>query len=166
MGLSKNQKKNLTILENIAFVFGFVFIMYNLVSTYGVFMYNSIHGEGYLGSIINPIRNHDYYVSLVSVIFILNATLVLWEIISLIFQLSKQEKNNTQQRSHKYKSIFKKVTVHYKSSFLALLIIELLPKIILIHTFGLWLPHFQKFQLFTVNLSWYSWIYGYLCFEF
>jgi sterol desaturase/sphingolipid hydroxylase (fatty acid hydroxylase superfamily) len=32
--------------------------------------------------------------------------------------------------------------------------------------FWIWLPHFQKFQLFTVNLSWYSWIYGYFCWEF
>jgi sterol desaturase/sphingolipid hydroxylase (fatty acid hydroxylase superfamily) len=82
-----------------------------------------------------------------------------------IIQLLKEERGNT-QGYHKYKLIFKKVSVHYKSSFLAMLIHELLPKLILFHMFWIWLPHFQKLQLFTVNLQWYSWIYGYLCWEF
>ncbi|HJP64612.1 MAG TPA: hypothetical protein VJ844_14295, partial [Mucilaginibacter sp.] len=50
--------------------------------------------------------------------------------------------------------------------FLGLLANNLLPKVILVHMFWVWLPWFQKFQFFTVSLSWYGWIYGYLCWEF
>ena len=165
MSLLKKLNKNLPIIENTVFVLAFAFIMYNLVSTYGLFLFNSIKGEGYLGAIIHPLQRHQYYISIITVIFIVNATLVLWEILSLVFQLSKQE-SGQKKGAHLYKSIFKKVAVHYKSSFLALLVIQLLPKVILIHMFWIWLPHFQKLQLFTVGLSWYCWIYGYLCFEF
>ncbi|HTD39097.1 MAG TPA: sterol desaturase family protein [Mucilaginibacter sp.] len=165
MSSTKKINKTLRIIENVVFVFAFGFIMYELISTYGVYIYDSIKGKGYLGAIIDPIRTHQYYISIVSIIIILNSTFVLWEIVVFIIELLKQERGKT-QGYHKYKLIFKKVSVHYKSSFLAMLIHELLPKVILFHMFWIWLPHFQKFQLFTVNLSWYSWIYGYFCWEF
>jgi sterol desaturase/sphingolipid hydroxylase (fatty acid hydroxylase superfamily) len=164
MGLAK-QNKNLRIIENVIFVFAVGFIMYSLVATYGIYIYDSIKGKGYIGAIINPFLNHQYYISIVSALIILNTTFVIWEILSLVIQLLRQERGNTQGYP-KYKLIFKKVSVHYKSSFLAMLIHQLLPKLILYHMFWIWLPHFQKLQLFTVNLAWYSWIYGYLCWEF
>ena len=165
MDSAKKLNKNWRIIENVIFVFAFGFIMYNLVSNYWVYVYDSIKGKGYIGAIVDPFVTHQYYMSVVSVIIIVNATLVLWEILSFIIQVLKQERNNT-EGYNKYKLIFKKVAVNYKSSFLALLVVELLPKLILFHTFWIWLPHFQKFQLFTINLTWYSWIYGYLCWEF
>src|SRR5579863_2710398 len=58
------------------------------------------------------------------------------------------------------------MAVNYKSSFLALLLQEFLPKVILLHMAAVWLPHFQRLQLFTINLHWYSWLYAYLCWEF
>lgn len=165
MRFTKKLNRNWRIIENVIFVFAFGFIMYNLVSTYGLYVFDSIKGKGYVGAIVDPILTHQYYMSVVSAIIILNATLVLWEILSFIIQVLKQERNNT-QGYNKYKLIFKKVSVNYKSSFLALSVHELLPKLILFHMFWIWLPHFQKLQIFTINLTWYSWIYGYLCWEF
>lgn len=165
MATAKKPDRNLRVAENVIFIFAFGFIMYKLLSEYGLYIYDSIKGKGYLGAIIDPFLTHQYFMSLASVIIILNATLILWEILSFMIQVSKQERNSTPGYS-KYKTIFKKVAENYKSSFIALLVIELLPKLILFHTFWIWLPHFQKLQLFTVNLTWYGWAYGYLCWEF
>ncbi len=164
MSSTKKLSKNWRITENVIFVFAFGFIMYSLISTYGLYVYDSIKGKGYIGAIIDPILSHQYYLSIVSVIIILNSTCVLWEMVLFIIHLSKQESGNMHWFD-RYKFIFKKVLVNYKPSFLALLIYQLLPKLILLHMFWIWLPHVQRFALFTVNLKWYSWIYAYLCWE-
>jgi sterol desaturase/sphingolipid hydroxylase (fatty acid hydroxylase superfamily) len=165
MSSTKKLNKNLRIIENVIFVLAFGFIMYHLITSYGLYIYDSIKGKGYIGAIIDPIFTHEYYISVVSILIILSATCVLWEILSFIVQLLKQERGSAQSYD-KYKVIFKKVSVNYKPSFLALLIHQLLPKLILINMFWIWLPHIQKFALFTVNLKWYSWIYAYLIWEF
>jgi sterol desaturase/sphingolipid hydroxylase (fatty acid hydroxylase superfamily) len=164
MRFTKKLGKNLRTAENIIFIMAFGLIMYQLISSYGLHVYNSIKGKGYLGSVIDPIVNHQYSVGAASVIIILNSTLFLWEIISLIVQLLKQEGSNT-RGYNKYKLIFKKFSVSYKSAFLAMVVLEFLPKLILLNMFWIWLPHFQKIALFTINLKWYSWIYAYLCYE-
>jgi len=161
----KKLSGNWKILENVVFVFAFAFIMYQLCSGYLLYFYNSIKGKGFIEAVIAPIGKHDYYKSVMALIILLNATCVLWEILSLIMLLLKQESGSLQGYS-KYKYVFKKVLVNYKPSFLALLITELLPMLLLIHMFWIWLPYFQKIRLFTINLKWYSWIYAYLCFEF
>ncbi len=161
MGFTKKLNINWRIIENVIFVFAFGFIM----SDYWLYIYHSAKGKGFISAFIDPISTRDYYKSVVAIIILLNAACVLWEIFSLIIQLLKQERGNT-QGYNKYKLIFKKVLVNYKPSFLALLIMELLPKLLLIHVFWIWLPHFQKIRLFTINLKWYSWIYAYFCFEF
>jgi len=166
MSFAKKLNKNLAITENVIFIGAFGFIIYNLVTTYGLYIYKSIKGGGYFSAIVDPVLKHQYYISIISLIVLLNATLVLWEILLFTVQSFKQEKDSAARGYHKYRPVFKKVAVHYKSSFLALVIHEVLPKIILIHMFWIWLPHFQKLQLFTINLQWYSWIYGYICWEF
>jgi sterol desaturase/sphingolipid hydroxylase (fatty acid hydroxylase superfamily) len=162
---TKKLNKNWRIAENAIFVFAFGFIMYNMVSTYGLDVYHSIKGKGFIGTIIHPFLMHKYYVSVVSIIVIVNTSCILWEILSFITHLLKQESGST-KGYNKYKLVFKQVAVSYKSSFLALIIYQLLPKLILLHMFWIWLPHIQKFVLFTVNVQWYSWIYAYLCWEF
>ncbi|HWD86803.1 MAG TPA: sterol desaturase family protein [Mucilaginibacter sp.] len=165
MSFTKKLNKPLRIAENVVFLCGFVFIMYSLISTYGVYMYRSIKGEGYLGAILDPIKTHLYYVSAVSIVIIVNATLVLWEIMVFIVKTLK-DKSHVQGKAVGYKAIFKKFSIRYKSTFLGLLASRLLPKVFLVHMFWVWLPWFQKFQFFTTGLNWYSWIYGYLCWEF
>src|SRR5882672_9739899 len=96
MNSTKKLKKNLRIIENVIFVFAIGFIMYNLISMYGIYIYDSIKGKGYIGAIIYPIATHQYYISIVSIIIILNTTCLLWEILSFIIQLLKQERGNTQ----------------------------------------------------------------------
>src|SRR6185312_6444881 len=149
MATARKPDENLRVTENVIFIFAFGFIMYKLLAEYGLYVYDSIKGKGYIGAIIGPFISRQYYMSIVSVIVILNTTLVLWEILSFIIQVLKQERNSA-PGYNKYKAIFKKVSENYKSSFLALLVIELLPKLILFHTFWIWLPHFLKLQLFTI----------------
>lgn len=166
MSFTRNLNKNWKIFENVIFILAFGFILYGLITSYWQYIYDSIQGKGYLGAIIDPILSHEYYRSFISVIIILNSTCVLWEIVLFTIELIKQERVNTHGFSG-YKSIFKKVAVNYKSSFLTFLMIhQLLPKLILLHMFWIWFPYIQKFGLFTTNLQWYSWIYGYLIWEF
>jgi sterol desaturase/sphingolipid hydroxylase (fatty acid hydroxylase superfamily) len=165
MSFKEKQDKNRAIIENVLFVFAFGFIMYTLVSRYWFNIYNSIDGKGYFGALIDPVSTHEYYKIFVTAVLMLNATGILWEILSLIMLLLKQERSNTHGYA-KYKRIFNTVLVNYKPSFLALLILELLPKLILVHMFWIWLPHLQRIGLFTINLKWYSWIYAYVCWEF
>ena len=165
MGFTEKLRKSAGITENVIFVFAFGFIMYQLILSYGGRAYGSLKGHGYLATIINPILKHQYSLSAAAVIIILNSTLFLWEIASLMIQLVKQEGSNAKGYD-KYKLVFKKFLVSYKSPFLALLVLEFLPRLVTLNVFWLWLPHIQKMGFFTINLEWYSWIYGYLCYEF
>src|SRR5471030_259537 len=164
MSFTKKLNINWRIIENVIFVFAFGFIMYKLIGDYWLYVYNSVKDKGFIRAVVDPISSHNYYESVIAIIIMLNVTYLLWEILSSVMLLLKQESDIPGYS--KYKLIFKKVLINYKPSFLALLITELLPKLFLIHMFWIWLPHFQKIRLFTINLQWYSWIYAYLCFEF
>src|ERR1700761_6375673 len=153
MRFTKKLGMNLRTAENVIFILAFGLIMYQLISEYGLQVYDSIKGKGYIGSVTDPIISHQYSVGAGAIIIILNSTLFLWEIISLAVQLLKQEGNNT--GDNKYKLIFKKFSVSYKSAFLSMLVLEFLPKLILLNMFWIWLPHIQKIALFTINLKWY-----------
>ena len=111
MAQVKKLDKNLRIAENAIFIFAFGFIMYKLLSTYGLYMYSSIKGKGYLGAIIDPIFTNQYYISAVSIIIILNTSCLLWEIFSLIVQLFRQSKG-VKPGYQKYKQIFKSISVN------------------------------------------------------
>ncbi len=165
MRFTEKQRKNLSIAENLIFVLAFGLIMYQLISDYGLQVYNSLKGKGFLGTIIYPIENKQYYFSITAGIIILNSTLFIWEIVSFIILLLKEERDRP-KGYQKYKGVIKKFSINYKSSFLAFLVHEIYPKLILLNMFWIWLPHIQKIGFFTINLAWYSWIYGYVCYEF
>jgi len=165
MTFRKKLDSSWKIIENVIFVLAFGFIMYQLVFGYWLSLYNSVKSRGIIGALIEPISSHNYYQSIIAIITIITFIYLVWEILSLIIQLFKQDKGNLTSY-HKYKFVFKEVLVNYKPSFLALLLSEFLPKLFLIHMFWVWLPHFQRMQLFTINLKWYSWIYAYICLEF
>jgi sterol desaturase/sphingolipid hydroxylase (fatty acid hydroxylase superfamily) len=165
MRFTKKLSKNLRTAENVIFILAFGLIMYQLISSYGRQVYDSIKGKGYVGSITGPIGDHQYSIGIAAVIIVLNSTLFIWEIIAFIVQLSKQKRTGT-KGYNRYKLIYKKFSVNYKSSFLALLIHEIYPRLILLNMFWIWLPHIQKIGFFTINLTWYGWIYGYICYEF
>ena len=164
MRFTKKLTKYRGIIENVIFLLAFGFIMYDLISNYWKYIYESIKGKGVFGALIDSVSTRHYYVGIVAIIFILNASCLLWEILSFIAQLLKQEQEK--KGYQRYRLIFKKLSVNYKPSFLSLTFYELLPKIFLIHMFWVWQPHFQKLALFTTNLEWYSWIYAFICWEF
>jgi len=155
-------KKNLYRIENLIFVAAFGFILYKMV--YGLHIRMSLKGNGLFAGIVQQIAKHQYYITLISFIIFVNSSLVLWEIFSFFVLSFKTEREA--KGADKYKRIFRKVRLHYKSSFLALLVTNLLPKLIVVPVFWVWFSHFKGLQLFTVNLKWYSWVYGYFCWEF
>jgi len=164
MSSSAKLNRNLRVTENVIFIFAFGFIMYKLVSSYGHYVYDSIKGKGYIGAVIEPFKKHEYYTSVASILVIVNSTFILWEIITFIIRVLKQDGGNT-TGLQKYRLIFKNVSTNYKPSFLSLLIHQLLPKLLLVNMFWIWLPTIQKLAPFTTNLQWYSWIYAYICWE-
>ena len=113
MSFTKKLHINWRIIENVIFVFAFGFIMYKLISDYWLYIFNSAKGKGFIGAVIHPILNHNYYKSILAIIIMLTVTYLLWEVLSLIILLLKQESGNTPGYS-KYKLIFKKALVHYK----------------------------------------------------
>ena len=157
-------KKKLYRIENLIFVVAFAFILYKMVSAYGLRIGMSVKGKGLFAGIAEQIAKHQYYIMLVSFIVFINSSLILWEILSFFVQVFKNER--AAKGADKYKRIYRKVRLHYKSSFLALLVTNLLPKLIVVPVFWIWFSQFKGLQLFTVNLKWYSWIYGYICWEF
>src|ERR1700743_3608335 len=110
MRFTKKLGKNLRTAENVIFILAFALIMYQLIKGYGRQVYDSIKGKGFIGSVIDPIVNHQFSVSAGAIIIILNSTLFIWEILALITQLLKQEEGNT-KGYNKYKLIFKKFSV-------------------------------------------------------
>ncbi|HJP62873.1 MAG TPA: sterol desaturase family protein [Mucilaginibacter sp.] len=164
MSLIKKLKKNWRSIENVIFVFAIGFVMYSLLSSYWSYIRSSVHGKGYWGAVIKPFLSHDYHMSAIAVMIILNTTLVLGEIIFFIIHISRHEGKGLKGRN-RLKAVFTKLSINYKPSFLAMLIHQLLPKLILINMFWIWAPYFQKFALFTVSLTWYNWIYAYICWE-
>src|ERR1700733_5728526 len=105
MSFTKKLNINWRVIENVIFVVAFGFIMYKLISDYWLYIYNSVKGKGFIGAVVDPISTGDYYKSAVAIIIMLNATCLLWEILSLIILLLKQERGNTPGNS-KYKLIF------------------------------------------------------------
>src|ERR1700759_5621538 len=102
MRFTEKQRKNLRITENVVFLLAFGLIMYQLISGYGLQVYDSIKGKGFIGSITDPIANHQYSFAITSAIIILNSTLFIWEIIAFIVQLLKQQRTDI-TRYNKYK---------------------------------------------------------------
>ncbi|MFB9844274.1 sterol desaturase family protein [Mucilaginibacter ginsenosidivorans] len=164
MNFTKKLSKNWRIAENAFFVFAFGFVMYNLATTYWHYIHGSEKSKGFISAVTMSMANHEYYVSVVFVMVIINTTLVSGEILWFITRLLKQEKGKTKGWD-RYKQAFNEMSVSYKSSFLAMLIHQLLPKLVLINMFWIWAPYFQKFALFTISLTWYNWIYAYICWE-
>src|SRR5437868_8748224 len=140
MNFPGKQHRFLAIIENIIFAGGFVYIFYNLLTTYGITLYNSVKGKGYWGAIIGSFRTHQYTDTLISVIILLNATFFIVEIFSLLIKVLKDGIGKSNGEKYDIKSAFKEISIHYKSSFLALLIHDFLPKLILIHMFWVWVP--------------------------
>jgi len=164
LSFAKKLTNNWKIVENVIFVIAFGLVMYKLVSEYWYYIHDSVKGKGYISAILGPFATRDYYMSAVAAMIIVNTTLILFEVISFVTRLFRQYRGNAGSY-RKYKFIFKKLSVTYKPSFLAMLIHEILPKLILINMFWIWLPSFQKFAPFVVGLQWYCWIYAYVCWE-
>ena len=95
MSSSAKLNRNLRVTENVIFIFAFGFIMYKLVSSYGHYLYDSIKGKGYIGAVIEPFQKHEYYTSVASILVIVNSTFILWEIITFIIRVLKQDAGNT-----------------------------------------------------------------------
>jgi hypothetical protein len=107
-----------------------------------------------LGRDHRPPATNQYCDSLISLLLLLNITFVIVEVFTLVTSKLKGAMDKIDRWKYNFRVAFKQVSVHYKSSFLALLVHDFLPKLILVRIFWVWMPHFQKLQLFPVNLEW------------
>ena len=107
MRIAKKLNKGLTLIENILFVCGFGFIIYNLMVTYGHYVSASLKGKGLWATVNDTIATQQYYILFVSLIILLNSSLLLWEVGSFLVQLIKQDRGNAGGRLTSVKTIFR-----------------------------------------------------------
>jgi sterol desaturase/sphingolipid hydroxylase (fatty acid hydroxylase superfamily) len=140
---------------------------------------------GYLNDMADPIQKKIYYQSVMALLSMLTTFFLLVEMIRLFIKMHPFKNFNykvaTLKLSMTGKPFIKRVDIlfdrirkvsfvkeffrRYKSTFLAKVFNEYISKLIIIFVYIEMMPFFQQFALFTVDRSWYGWLYAYLMWE-
>jgi sterol desaturase/sphingolipid hydroxylase (fatty acid hydroxylase superfamily) len=149
--------------ENIVFIGAFGYIAYGWIS--GLFQYTllTVAGKGFIEDFTKPAKTKEYYLTILSVVALFISIFTVWEICLLVVEGLK--KDIAKRGVNKAVSVFKYVAKCFKPTFLAALISEFLPKLIMIDIFWKIQPLFRHLSLFKINFEWYSWLYAYLVWE-
>ena len=190
MSLHLSTKPQLRLLwrwiENLLFLFFAVTIIYVTINDFMNGTWKSVLGMGFAGDLYDPIKKKAFYQSVLTLLSILTTFFLLLEMLRLFIQLNpfknavirwKEWSVAVKDKSIKDKiaSIFQHLQQsrflreffrRYKSNFLARVFNEYISKAIVIFVYLQMMPFFSKFALFTINNSWYSWLYAYLMWEF
>jgi sterol desaturase/sphingolipid hydroxylase (fatty acid hydroxylase superfamily) len=159
----KAGKKIWKYFENIIFIGSFGYIVYAWYN--GLFQYvlQTFQGKGFIEDFTKPMKTKEYYITFLSVVALFISVFTVWEIFLLVLEGFRKYKAD--KGFAKAVSIFKYVARCFKSIFLAAMISEFLPKLIMIDIFWKIQPLFNNLSLFKINFAWYSWIYAYLVWE-
>ena len=190
MSLHLSTKPQLRLLwrwiENLLFLFFAVTIIYVTINDFMNGTWKSVLGMGFAGDLYDPIKKKAYYQSVLTLLSILTTFFLLLEMLRLFIQLNpfknavirwKEWSVAVKDKSIKDKiaSIFQHLQQsrflreffrRYKSNFLSRIFNEYISKLIVIFVYLQMMPFFAKFALFTINESWYGWLYAYLMWEF
>jgi len=156
-------KKYWRYIENLIFIGSFGYIAYAWYN--GLFQYILLtcKGKGFIEDFSKPMKTKEYYISLLSIVALFISVFTVWEIFLLVLEAFKKEKEK--KGIKKAISIFKYVAHCFKPTFLAAMVSEFLPKLIMIDIFWRIQPLFQHLSFFKINFAWYSWLYAYLVWE-
>jgi sterol desaturase/sphingolipid hydroxylase (fatty acid hydroxylase superfamily) len=149
--------------EILMFIGAFGYIAYAWISGLIIYSWPTITGKGFFDDFTNPLKTKEYYITFLSVVAFLISIFTVWEICLLVVEGFKKEK--VKKGISKATSIFKYAARCFKATFLAALISEFLPELIMIDIFRKIQPLFQHLSFFKINFAWYSWVYVYLIWE-
>ena len=157
-------------LEDVVFVVVASTILYSMITGFTESTYTSLMGKGFASELLDPIRNKEYYKTILSILSILTTFFVVLEIIRLLVTewvsfLRTTENWKTGELLTGMRKIGREVLIRYKSNFLARVFNEYLSKAVIIFVYLLWMPYFEKFALFKIGNTWYAWLYAYLMWE-
>ncbi len=172
-------------IENLLFIGFAATILYVTVHSFIEGSWKSFMGMGYLDNLANPIQKKIYYQSVMALLSILTTFFLLVEMIRLFIQMNPfkngKQKINQLKNSLVGKTFYSSLTLifdrirntsfikeffrRYKSNFLARVFNEYVSKLIIIFVYIEMMPFFEKFALFTIQKTWYGWLYAYLMWE-
>lgn len=155
-------RKSWKILENLVFLFVFCSLMYGIVTAFSESTWTSLMGAGFAKDLSDPVQTGEYYKSILAVLSIMTTFFVLVELIRLFVQVWRSDESPIRE---KFSRVVQEVLIRYKSNFLARAFNEYLSKAVVIFVYLLWMPYFERFALFQIGNSWYSWLYAYLMWE-
>lgn len=152
------------ITENILFVGIFFYILWYLVTGFGIYVWDTFHGGGFIKTFSTHLSDKEYYNCVLAVVMTFVSFFYLLEMGRLFAEVIRKEKERKWDYE-KAKIIFHEVVRNYKLTFMASFFGEQLSKIMVIDIFWRILPYFQKLSFFTIGFEWYYWVYAYLVWE-
>ena len=172
-------------IENLLFIGFAATILYVTINSFVDGSIKSFVGMGYLNDMADPIQKKIYYQSVMALLSMLTTFFLLVEMIRLFIKMHPFKNFNYKIAMLKLSmtgqpfknrlailfdrirkvSFVKEFFRRYKSTFLAKVFNEYISKLIIIFVYIEMMPFFQQFALFTVDRSWYGWLYAYLMWE-
>lgn len=152
------------ITENILFVGIFLYILYYLVTGFGIYMWNTFQGKGLIETFSQHLSDKEYYNCVLAVVLTFVSFFYLLELTRLVLEILQKEKER-KWNYEKCSILFHELVRNYKLTFMASFFGEQIAKIMVIDIFWRIIPSFQPLSLFSINFEWYSWIYAYLVWE-
>ncbi len=149
--------------ENIVFIGAFVYLAYAWFSGLIQYAWLTITGKGFITDFTKPLNSKEYYLCILTIVALFISLFTVWEICLLLYEGYYAEKEK--KGMGRIASGFKYVARCFKPTFLAAIISEFLPKLIMIDIFWRVQPLFNNLSLFKINFAWYSWVYAYLIWE-
>ena len=172
-------------IENLLFIGFATTILYVTINSFVDGSIKSFLGMGYLNDMADPIQKKIYYQSVMALLSMLTTFFLLVEMIRLFIKMHPFKNVNYKVTELKASMVgqpfMKRIAIlfdrvgkvsfvkeffrRYKSTFLAKVFNEYISKLIIIFVYIEMMPFFQQFALFTVDRSWYGWLYAYLMWE-
>ena len=150
--------------ERAVFALAFCYTGYSLVAGLVQYLSATGQGRGFMSDFLEPFHSREYYKSALAIIGLLISAFTVWEIARLLVRELRDDRART-WGLEKVRRFASALIADYQATFLVALVLEFLPRLIVIDMFWKWQPTFQKLSLFSVGHNWYGWIYALLVWE-
>ncbi len=174
-GMGSRHRPYARYVEIAIFVGTFAYLFYGNASGFAQYFWATITGKGFLEDFRVPFAAGEYYKSVLAVIWLLVSFFTLWEIFVLCARLVRHPSEardlganaprSAAWSAARVKYVFGQFAQRYQPTFLAGLLLDFVPRFIVIDIFWILWPHVKYFALFTTNFQWYSWIYALLAWD-
>ena len=150
--------------ERVLFAGAFAWTAWGLASGLLIYLWHTAHGAGFVDDLLRPLRAGHPHESALAIIALMIAAYTVWEIALLVVQLWRRHRAGG-ARGHRLRAALAEFALEYQATFLAGLLLGLLPSLIVLDVFFLWLPGFQGLALFHIGTGWAGWLYALACWE-